>query len=140
MATFNSFSLLFSLAHKLLWDFNLLASFQFYSKSNTIMKTLIFWAKYPSLQFTTHLFLPSQSVELNLLNGVHQMFTAMFRNNDVTWWAHLKKSYRFKKLTRRSYPSCRHLPCEKGYNKQIKICQLNIQMKAGMLLEISSVR
>lgn len=140
MATFNSFSLLFSLAHKLLWDFNLLASFQFYSKSNTIMKTLIFWAKYPSLQFTTHLFLPSQSVELNLLNGVHQMFTAMFRNNDVTWWAHLKKSYRFKKLRTRSHPSCRHLHCEKGYNKQIKICQLNIQMKAGMLLEISSVR
>lgn len=103
-------------------------------------KHLIFWAKYPSLQFTAHLFLPSQSVELNLLNGVHQMFTAMFLNNDVTWWAHLKKSYRLKKLRTRSHPSCRHLHCEKGYNKQIKICQLNIQMKAGMLLEISSVR
>ena len=71
-------------------------------------KHLIFWAKYPSLQFTAHLFLPSQSVELNLLNGVHQTFTAMFRNNDVTWWAHLKKSYRFKKLRTRSHPSCRH--------------------------------
>ena len=143
MATFNCFSLLFSLAHKSLSIEILICWHHFNSipKVTQSWKHLFFWAKHPSQQFTAHLFLPSQSVELNLLNGVHQMFTAMFRNNDVTWWAHLnKKNYRFKNLMRRSHPSCRHLPCEKGYNKQIKICQPNIEMKAGMLLEISSVR
>lgn len=142
MATLNSFSLLFSLAHKLLWDFNLLASFQFYSKSNTIMKTIVFLGK---VSITT---VYSTSVFTFTVCWVKsaEWCPPNVHSNVSKQWCYLmspskqKKLYRFKKLMRRSHPSCRHLHCEKGHNKQIKICQLNIQMKAGMLLEISSVR
>ena len=42
--------------------------------------------------FIFHLFgnIPSQSVELNLWSGVHQILTAMLRKSDVTWWPHLQ--------------------------------------------------
>ena len=49
-----------------------------------------------------HLFgnIPSQSVELNLWSGVHQILTAMLRKSDVTWWPHLQEK-RLGKLVQR---------------------------------------
>lgn len=35
--------------------------------------------------FAMKVHVPSQSVELNLLSGVHQIFTAMLRKLAVTW-------------------------------------------------------
>ena len=44
--------------------------------------------------------IPSQSVELNLWSGVHQILTAMLRKSDVTWWPHLQEK-RLGKLVQR---------------------------------------